>query len=141
MMLGVHGWPWCTTTVDFSQGFVPELQRTNGSDYVNLAGLSPGCWATSGKTIEATPEPRPLGPNTRLPRNRRSEGLQETPQFGSLRSPVSSEPHHHFLTGVGAVAGAAFEVVLEAFLCFFTCFLAAGALGADEVAGALLVGA
>src|SRR5690348_7311330 len=40
-MLGGHGWPWCTTTVDFGQRFVAELQRTNGSDYVNLAGPSP----------------------------------------------------------------------------------------------------
>ena len=39
-MLGGHRWPWCTTTVDFGQRFVPESPRTNGSDYVNLSGLS-----------------------------------------------------------------------------------------------------
>ena len=43
---------------------------------------------------------------------------------------------------LGAAAGAELLFDLTFFLlCFFTCFLAAGALGADVCAGALLVGA
>src|SRR5712691_3064150 len=48
----------------------------------------------------------------------------------------------YFFAGVlGAAAGAALGVVVATFLCFFTCFLAAGALGVDELAGALFAGA
>jgi hypothetical protein len=64
-----------------------------------------------------------------------------TPPDARRPAAPSARTCHHFWAGVVAAAGATFGVVLAAFLCFFTCFLATGAVVVSGLVGVLLAGA